>query len=238
MKNVILSLTALILLFFDTYGQSEISVDTAYLSSIKTELQKERPKNRNINLVFHGHSGPAGFGNNHQVHTLEAYPNLVLKKLKAIYPLAVINIIVTAIGGENSVSGAKRFESEVLTHKPDVVVIDYTGNDTGTGLEKSKESWETMIKLALKNDVKVILVTPGVDQRIDINAPDNPYQQHALQVRALAAKYHVGIADPFSIFQKMNKKPDFVNNYMASINHFNEKGHEIYATEIFKWFEK
>ncbi len=136
------------------------------------------------------------------MHTLEAYPNLVLKKLKAIYPLAVINIIVTAIGGENSVSGAKRFESEVLTHKPDVVVIDYTGNDTGAGLEKSKESWETMIKLALKNDVKIILVTPGVDQRIDINAPDNPYQQHALQVRALAAKYHVGIADPFSIFQK------------------------------------
>lgn len=238
MKNVIFSLTAIILLFSDTYGQSEISVDTAYLSSIKTELQKERPKNRNINLVFHGHSGPAGFGNNHQVHTLEAYPNLVLKKLKAIYPLAVINIIVTAIGGENSVSGAKRFESEVLTHKPDVVVIDYTGNDTGAGLEKSKESWETMIKLALKNDVKIILVTPGVDQRIDINAPDNPYQQHALQVRALAAKYHVGIADPFSIFQKINKKPDFANTYMASINHFNEKGHEIYATEIFKWFEK
>jgi len=238
MKNVIFSLAALILLSFDTCGQSEISVDTAYLSSIKTELLKERPKNRNINLVFHGHSGPAGFGNNHEVHTLEAYPNLVLKKLKAVYPLAVINIIVTAIGGENSVSGAERFESDVLTHKPDVVVIDYTGNDTGAGLQKSKESWETMIKLALNNDVKVILVTPGVDQRIDINAHDNPYQQHALQVRALATKYHVGVADPFSIFQKLIKQPDFVNTYMASVNHFNEKGHEIYAAEIFKWFEK
>lgn len=238
MKNIIFSFSAFLLLSVDSFGQLKIAVDTAYLSSIKTELQKERPKNRNINLVFHGHSGPAGFGNNHEVHTLEAYPNLVLKKLKAIYPLAVINIIVTAIGGENSVSGAKRFESEVLTHKPDVVVIDYTGNDTGAGLEKSKEAWEMMIKLALKNDIKVILVTPGADQRIDINAPDNPYQQHALQVRALAAKYHVGIADPFSIFQKLIKQPDFVNTYMASINHFNEKGHEIYATEIFKWFEK
>lgn len=238
MKNLISSFAFLLLFVLDASGQSISIVDTTYLSSVKAELIKERPKNRNINLVFHGHSGPAGFGNNHEVHTLEAYPNLVLKKLKAIYPLAVINIIVTAIGGENAISGAARFESEVLTHKPDVVVIDYTGNDVGAGLEKSKIAWEKMIKMALDNHVKVILVTPGVDQRIDINEADNPYHQHALQVRTLATNYNVGIADPFSIFQKLIKQPGFVTNYMASINHFNEKGHEIYASEIFKWFKK
>ncbi len=238
MRNLILSLFVSVLPVFNAFSQLQKAFDKTYLSSIKTELQKERPENRNINLVFHGHSGPAGFGNNHEVHTLEAYPNQVLKKLKAIYPLAVINIIVTAIGGENAISGAARFESEVLTHKPDVVVIDYTGNDTGAGLEKSKKAWEKMIEMALKNNVKVILVTPGVDQRIDINSPDNPYQQHALQVRALATKYNVGIADPFTIFQKLVKQPGFVTSYMASINHFNEKGHEIYATEIFEWLKK
>ena len=238
MKNLILSFVVSLLPVFNAFSQPQRAVDTTYLSSVKTELQKERPENRNINLVFHGHSGPAGFGNNHEVHTLEAYPNLVLKKLKAIYPLAVINIIVTAIGGENAISGAARFESEVLTHKPDVIVIDYTGNDIGAGLEKSKKAWEKMIEMALKNSVKVILVTPGVDRRIDINGPDNPYQQHALQVRTLATKYNVGIADPFLIFQKLIKQPGFITSYMASINHFNEKGHEIYAAEIFEWFKK
>jgi len=238
MKNLILSFIPLFLFLFEAYGQSQIPINTAYLASIKNELQKERPQNRNINLVFHGHSGPAGFGNNHEVHTLEAYPNLVLKKLKAIYPLAVINIIVTAIGGENSIAGAARFEPDVLTHKPDVVVIDYTGNDTGAGLDKSREAWEKMIQMALEKNIKVILVTPGIDQRIDINAPDNPYQQHALQVRALAAKYKIGVADPFAIFQQLIKKPNFVEDYMASVNHFNENGHEVYAAEIFKWFEK
>ena len=238
MKSLILSFAAVVFLVFDSRGQSASVVDTAYLSSIKTELMKERPKNRNINLVFHGHSGPAGFGNNHEVHTLEAYPNLVLKKLKAVYPLAVINIIVTAIGGENSISGAERFERDVLTHQPDVVFIDYTGNDTSAGLEKSKTAWEKMIQLALEKEIKVILITPGVDQRLDINAPGNPYEQHASQVKALATKYKVGIADPFVIFQKLVKRTDFVKDYMANINHFNEKGHEIYASEIFKWFEK
>lgn len=238
MKNLILSFAVSLFPVFNAFSQLQRAVDTTYLSSIKTELQKERPENRNINLVFHGHSGPAGFGNNHEVHTLEAYPNLVLKKLKTIYPLAVINIIVTAIGGENAISGAARFESEVLTHKPDVVVIDYSGNDTGAGLEKSKKAWEKMIEMALKSNIKVILVTPGVDQRIDINSPGNPYQQHASQVRALATKYNVGIADPFLIFQKLVKQPGFVTSYMASINHFNEKGHEIYAAEIFEWLKK
>ncbi|HRN57022.1 MAG TPA: hypothetical protein PLL71_11250 [Agriterribacter sp.] len=42
-----------------------------------------------------------------------AYPYRVLKALKAAYPYAVINIINTSIGGENSESGAKRFATDV-----------------------------------------------------------------------------------------------------------------------------
>lgn len=235
MKTVLFILP--VLLFIQLGANCQNIPDTSYLASIKTELRKERPHNRNIHIVFHGHSGPGGSWNNHEVHTLESYPNLVLKKLKAIYPLAVINIIITAVGGENAVSGAARFESEVLNHKPDVVVIDYTGNDTGAGLQKSLQAWEKMITLAQANGVKVILVTPDVDQRLDINAPANPYQQHADQVRSLAAKYHVALADPFQKFRQLVKQKDFVREYMASVNHFNEKGHEVYAQEIFRWFE-
>lgn len=236
MNKTLFLLCTLLLVHLDT--QCQTLPDTSYLSAIKVELDKERPHNRNIHIVFHGHSGPGGSWANHEVHTLESYPNLVLKKLKATYPLAVINIIITAVGGENAVSGAARFESEVLNHKPDVVVIDYTGNDTGVGLQKSKEAWEKMITLAQANGVKVILVTPGVDQRININAPNNPYQQHADQVRSLAANYHVALADPFQKFKQLVKQKDFVRDYMASINHFNEKGHEVYAQEIVRWLEK
>ena len=53
-----------------------------YLSDVKTELQVLWPKSRTINVVFHGHSVPAGYWTNHEVHTLESYPHLVLQKLK------------------------------------------------------------------------------------------------------------------------------------------------------------
>ncbi len=113
---------------------------------IKAELQKEWPGNRTINLVFHGHSVPAGYFKTPFVNTSDSYPYQLLKKVKAHYPYAVINIINTSIGGENSVSGAKRFKSDVLTHKPDVLFIDYALNERGVGLEKAKKAWELMIQ--------------------------------------------------------------------------------------------
>src|SRR5690349_17420648 len=144
-----------------------------YLASVKNELQAVWPQNRTINLVFHGHSVVAGYQHNHEVHTFESYPFLLLKKLKKKYPYAVINVIITAIGGENSVQGQKRFEKDVLIHQPDVLFIDYALNDRGPGLEKAKEAWEKMIEAALKQNIKVILLTPSPDERVDILSPRN-----------------------------------------------------------------
>lgn len=140
------------------------TIDTNYLSQVKTELRAVWPANRTINLVFHGHSVPAGYWHDHEVHTLESYPNLVLEKLKAKYPYAPINIIITAIGGENAEKGEARFVKQVLNHKPDVLFIDYALNDRSLGLERAKLAWEKMIKEAIRQNIKVILLTPSPDQ--------------------------------------------------------------------------
>src|SRR5687767_10935123 len=122
--------TLLALLLSITIQCVHAQADSAiYLKDIKAELVKEWPKNRTINLVFHGHSVPSGYFNTPHVRTLDAYPQQVLKELKALYPYAVINCIITAIGGENSVAGEKRFEQDVLAHRPDVLFIDYALND-------------------------------------------------------------------------------------------------------------
>ena len=213
-----------------------VTIDTAYLTDVKKELRAIWPNNRTVNIVFHGHSVPAGYGDNHEVHTLEAYPNLVLEKLKARYPYAPINIIVTAIGGENAIKGETRFAEDVLLKKPHVILIDYALNDRGAGLEKSKEAWEKMIRQAIKQHIKIILLTPSPDQRVDITANGNDLEQHASQIRELAEKYKTGIADPFILFQKIIKDGGKIADYMSSVNHPNKKGHELIADEIMKWF--
>ncbi|MGV3556614.1 SGNH/GDSL hydrolase family protein [Larkinella arboricola] len=208
-----------------------------YLSDLKKELDVQWPKNRTINLVFHGHSVPAGYWHNHEVHTLESYPNLVLVELKKQYPYAVINVIVTAIGGENSVKGQERFERDVLVHKPDVLFIDYALNDRGAGLEKAKEAWEKMIQSALARNIKIILLTPSPDQRVDILAPGNPLEQHTSQIVKLAETHQIGLVDSYGQFKTVTAKGDLVK-YMSHVNHPNLAGHQLIAGELLKWFRK
>lgn len=204
-----------------------------YLSGVKKELKAVWPNNRTVNIVFHGHSVPAGFWHDHEVHTLESYPHLVLEKLKEQYPYAVINVIVTAIGGENSQKGSARFE-EVLAHRPDVLLIDYALNDRFLGLEKARVAWEDMIKKALAQNIKVILLTPSPDQRVDLLAAGNPLEPHAEQIRQLAERFQVGLADPYAEFKKIAAHGN-LPDYMSHVNHPNLAGHQLIAGTLVEW---
>lgn len=235
MMKIILS--TLLLFTLKAYTQNVPSVvDSNYLTEIKNELITEWPKNKTINLVFHGHSVPAGYFKTPLVNTLGAYPYQLLKLLKEKYPYAVINIINTSIGGENSVNGQKRLEKEVLIHKPDVLFIDYALNDRGVGLEKSKEAWEKMIKSALKKKINIILLTPSPDQGVNLSDPENELEKHTNQIRDLSKKYNTGLVDSYSIFKKIKTDCDCIADYMSQINHPNEKGHALIAAEIMKYF--
>jgi len=208
-----------------------------YLSNIKVELKKEWPKNKTINLVFHGHSVPAGYFKTPTVNTLQSYPFQVLEQLKSLYPLAVINVINTAIGGENSINGEKRFKKDVINHNPDVIFIDYSLNDRGLGLEKSKKAWEKMIKLALRKKIKVILLTPSPDMGVNILDSTSVLNQHAEQVKSLSTQYNVGLIDSYALFKEKETSRDGVINYMSQKNHPNEKGHLLISNEILTYFK-
>ncbi|NEW81041.1 MAG: SGNH/GDSL hydrolase family protein [Mariniphaga sp.] len=210
---------------------------SSYLINLKSELQVEWPKNRTINIVFHGHSVPSGYFKTPLVNTMGAYPNLFLKKLKAIYPFAVVNVIVTAIGGENSVKGAARFESDVLIHKPDIVLIDYALNDRNVGSDKANAAWTQMIKQAKDRGIKVILLTPSPDQSVNYADPDNELNKHADQIRRLAEENQVGLVDSYKAFEFLYQDKEKLSKYMAQVNHPNELGHELIAEEILKWFQ-
>jgi acyl-CoA thioesterase-1 len=225
-------------LLFAIWTQAQTVADpSAYLSDLKLEMQKEWPKNRTINIVFHGHSVPAGYFKTPQVNTIGAYPNLFLKKLKVIYPLAVVNVIVTAIGGENSVKGAERFERDVLIHKPDLILIDYSLNDRGVGLEKAYIAWNQMIKQAKERGLKVILLTPSPDQNVNYADPANELRKHSEQVRKLASENQLGLVDSYQAFEFLYPDKEQLSKYMSQVNHPNELGHELIANELIKWFQ-
>ena len=209
-----------------------------YLKEVKAELKKEWPNNRTINLVFHGHSVPAGFFKTPVVNTLDSYPYQVLARLKAMYPTAVINVINTAIGGENSVSGEKRFKSEVLRHQPDVLFIDYSLNDRRVGLEQAHDAWTSMINIALKQDIKIILLTPSPDQEVEILDNNTILDRHSAQVKQLAKAYGIGLIDSYALFKQRVSAGDSVAAFMSQVNHPNKEGHQLIANEILSYFKQ
>lgn len=215
---------------------AQASADT-YLAGIKAELNKKWPQNRTVNIVFHGHSVPSGYANTPFVHRPQSYPLLTLYKLQELFPYSVVNSIVTAIGGENSVQGEKRFKKDVLSHRPDVLFIDYSLNDRRVGLEAAKKATEKMIRMALKKNIKVILVTPSPDLKVDITQSGNILEQHANQYIELAKKYQIGLADSYAAFVKLARSGEKLQPYMSQYNHPNKKGHEVITGEVIKWFE-
>lgn len=212
-----------------------IEDSVTYLNPIKTELQKKWPANRTINLVFHGHSVPSGYFKTPHVNTLDSYPYLTLKNVKDVYPHAVVNSITTSIGGEQSEQGAERFKEDVLSHRPDVLFIDYALNDRRIGLKSAKEAWEKMIQEAIAYGTKVILLTPTPDLNEDINSPNSELAKHSSQIRQLAKKYKIGLVDSYMLFQEIAKTED-LNTYMAQGNHINKRGHQVVAKAILDLF--
>lgn len=208
----------------------------AYLAGVVDILETEWPKNRTVTIVCHGHSVPAGYFKTPIVETFNAYPHLFHRLLKDKYPRAVVNVIVTAIGGENSEAGAARFERDVLSLRPDVVTIDYSLNDRAIGLERARVAWVAMIEKAKAAGVKVILMTPTPDTKAKLDSPDDPLCQHAEQVRRLARQYGVGLVDSLAAFKRRVEGGAKLENLMSQPNHPNKNGHETVAKELILWF--
>ena len=209
-----------------------------YLADVVALMERSWPDNRTLNIVAHGHSVPAGYSDTPVVDTFNAYPHLLHVRLKERHPHAVINVIVTAIGGENSAAGAARFDRDVLELRPDVVLIDYALNDIGLGLELARQAWEQMITKARAEQVKLILLTPTGDKRCRLDDPSELLNQPAAQVRELAARFGVGLADSLAAFKNALRAGVKLESLMSHVNHPNRQGHELVVMELLKWFSQ
>lgn len=213
-----------------------IASNSSYLHLVVDELMKTWPQNRTVNLVFHGHSVPAGYFATPFVDSFNAYPHLLHRALKERFPFAVINAIVTAVGGETSDLGAARFQEEVLGHRADLLTIDYALNDRKIGLFTAEKSHREMLEAALEKSWKVLLMGPSADKRCLYDHDDRRrLDAHNAQLKSLADEYNVGYVDILSLFDKEQKKGE-LDGFLSWHHHPNAAGHALIASELMKWF--
>ena len=211
---------------------------STYLADVVRQMRKTWPENRTVNIACHGHSVPAGYFVTPRVEALRAYPHLLRTGLHARFPHAVLNVIVTAIGGEHAERGAARFEREVLAFRPEVVTIDYALNDRSIGLARARAAWSRMIREGLAAGARIILLTPTADMT---QAPGYAgtdaavLLEHAQQIRDLAQEFEVGLSDSLAAFQH-HMTTGNLRDLLSQDNHPSQRGHELAARELLAWF--
>jgi len=228
MRFLLLSL----LLIVPVHAQSKLPPELLASMDVKW------PKNHTINLVFHGHSVPSGYQKTPDVRPFEAYPQLVFQGLKKDHPFAVMNCIVTAIGGEDSLSGAARFEKDVLCHQPDVIFIDYALNDRRQPLDKVEAAWKSMIHQAKQRKIPVVLITPTGDSGAKLDDPADPLCQRAELIRKIAKEENVPLADVFAAWKAELAKGTPIGELLSQPNHPNLRGHTLAASTVLALFGK
>jgi len=215
--------------------ETHIADRRSYLAEISALCRLDWPNNRTVNIVCHGHSVPSGYFMTPAVHIFESYPHLMHAALAVRFQHAVINVIVTAIGGEHSEAGSKRFV-DVLNHRPDVVTIDYGLNDRRIGLNRARKAWISMITQSQAKGIKVLLLTPTPDLTAKLDSPTDPLIQHAEQIRKLAKEYQVGLINSLGAFQQFVKAGGQMLSLMSVPNHPNQKGHQLVTKALLEWF--
>lgn len=209
-----------------------------YLKDMMEKLRKVWPDNESMTVVCHGHSIPCGYMADNVTRPFDAYPHLFHTALAERFPHSVINVMVTATGGENSLSGAKRFKRDVLTHRPYLVTIDYGRNDMFLSEEQMRGAWTDMTTDALDAGCKVLLLTPAPDSGAVYYEENERRLTDAKMtdiIRETAERFQVGLADVHGTFERLFAQGHKRSEYAASVNHPNRRGHEIIADCMMEW---
>lgn len=157
-------------------------------------------------------------------------------------------LIGAGIGGNKVYDLFLRFEEDVLSKKPDVVVMYVGVNDvwhkqssqTGTDPEKFIAFYTTMIKKLQTAGIRVIACTPAaIGERTDFsNAQDGDLNRYSNIIRDLAKKYSCSLVDLRKAFLDYNLKNNLENKESGILTtdrvHLNPAGNKLVVDLMLK----
>lgn len=93
-----------------------------------------------------------------------AYHALLSRLLSQLFPKAAVTIVNAGISGDSSEGGLKRLERDVLSEKPDLVIVSFGSNDCvvhgATYIDTYAENMKKILSAIKESGSEVILLTP------------------------------------------------------------------------------
>ncbi len=140
--------------------------------------------------------------------------------------------------------GRDRFDMDVLSYKPDIVIIGFGTNDSyidsktkdgesRISLKDYKSNLEYFITQLKSVDSKIILIAPNI---LGAKYPDFQNERllkYVKVVRQLGRKYITGLVDDYRIFKNYAKNTESsFDDLMLDGVHPNDKGHTMIAKHL------
>lgn len=208
-------------------------------------------KNGAINIVVFGDSvshGCVGFGEPNDYESV--YHNRLRKKILAVRDYVPVNVINSAIGSDNATAALERLESQVITHRPDLVIVCFGLNDVNHPKELYASSLRTIFTRSIECGAEVIYLTPNMlntyvadDTREGVveyahktAAMQNDGTMDALieAGRQVARECGATVCDCYAEWKKLAKTQDVTMLLVNRINHPTREMHELFATKLFE----
>jgi lysophospholipase L1-like esterase len=157
-------------------------------------------------------------------------------------------LIGAGIGGNKVYDLYLRMDDDVLSKKPDIVVIWVGVNDvwhkrsfgTGTDADKFEKFYEAIIKKLQANNIQVIVCTPAaIGERTDFsNELDGDLNKYSSIIRSIAEKNKCKLVDlrkAFLDYNLENNKENTESGILTSDRvHLNAKGNQFVAEQMLK----
>jgi lysophospholipase L1-like esterase len=199
-----------------------------------------------VNIVFFGDSiteyavQPHGF------------ITLMQQRLKDGHKDDAYKMMGAGIGGNKIYDLYLRYEDDVLTKDPDVVMIWVGVNDvwhkrlfgTGTDYDKFGRFYTALIKKFQAKNIKVIICTPaGVGEKTDYsNELDGDLNKYSQLIRDIAVQNDCELVDFRQIFHEYNLKNNPQNKESGILTkdgvHLNDEGNRQVAALLYPMLVK
>lgn len=187
----------------------------------------------------------------------QGYPYRLKRRLDRLYPAAAVNILNAGVSGENAQDGLKRLERDVLSRKPDLVIVAFCLNDSmcenvEVGIAAYQQAMEEMLVRIKAAGCECIVQTPNhmcayVSSELH-DAQLIEIAEHAARVqnegvldryvaaaREIASKQNVPVADAYAVWDRMKAcGVDTTALLSNAINHPGREEHEVFVNEICK----
>jgi|TARA_R110002096_G_scaffold215671_6_gene403543 lysophospholipase L1-like esterase len=140
--------------------------------------------------------------------------------------------------------GMDRFETDVLAHNPNLVIIGFGTNDAHIDnagpdgesripLKQYKRNLKFMIKELQAQGADVILIAPNGLRGKYPEYQNVRLKQYVEVVKKLAKRYHTGLVDNFKLFSDYyDTEENRAEEILLDGVHPNDKGHALMAEEI------